>query len=953
MKINTNKTSNYFLLFFLLILLLLKITTSTPLSLCTKGSFSYTSDSSINSKTCALPEITTGEQIYSASINKALFNSYEKCGICYEMAGPFGAVKLRVVDTNDDNDDSTPFFKLGSQPSFTLMNVNNTNDLSESDTIGVSFRMISCDYSDKIKILTGENNYQGFSFDCLVYNNNIPISFVQIKESGGSSFTQIKKASSNYYSYDKGDLISYPIILRIVSITGEIVNVTISSKESDETYEASGNFYNPDNYYYNVVDLKRVKTSSTENCCSMDFSDYSDIYTNGELNKNYETSTENSNIDYSSSEQITNVKLNNNGKLYIKAKMPIRADQFMGVTLSIKANKICRDCLYISSYDKLIENKINIQQENTLKNYNYLFNSLSVDDNTFIGIVLFTKDNDIEIGISNIQLMENSDAPSTEICLGNSSSWIPVVPIPGSEEKKSTTNLIQSETTIANISTTQTIIETTNILNISTTYSETNGTGYTYINIKNVSMIVNNMISVQCEPFQKIENENIKILFVSTDGDDTVIFETENCYINNGNSINSFLCNVPDLSLINNGIYKLSSPEENLYKINSPGTISINNGKLIYEDKIEPIEPTEIISTTNKQIIKSTIILSDEKIIITDSINKIINKGETITFKINPISKDTYKIYGLEQIIFIDNTRSQNALYLKNCNSISNDISQATVDSISCTVSNNIIKGDYNTLASGQDISIAEGATVNLICNNSYGGSFSVDMSQTINANISRKAKRNYSINFGVIYYDQNLRPNDLFPHQVYLYGNKKSSKFRNLAGESKYGIHFLFPNCTMGSYMSYSNQAMNGINCNLPDFVEAGEYSKIVSNGFDVNPNQKISIIFPYDFNKSENYIQGNSTSPSYKEESSSKSKTWIIWLILGILVAVLIVIVIIAFCMNRKKSKMSNDNSDVNNSNNRIDNSNDSNIERENNNNNETNNNNNETNNSISQNT
>ena len=99
---------------------------------------------------------------------------------------------------------------------------------------------------EKMKILTGENNYQGFSFSCLVYNNNIPISFVQIKEKDATSFTEIKKASSNFYSYDKGDLISYPIILRIISITGEIVNVTISSKESDETYETSGNFYNPD-----------------------------------------------------------------------------------------------------------------------------------------------------------------------------------------------------------------------------------------------------------------------------------------------------------------------------------------------------------------------------------------------------------------------------------------------------------------------------------------------------------------------------------------------------------------------------------------------------------------------------------------------------------------------------------------------------------------------------------
>ena len=927
MKIHINKTKNFFLLFFLIILLHLKITISTPLSLCNKGTFSYTPDSSINSKTCSLPEISTEQKIYPASVNKAFFNSYEKCGVCYEMVGPFGAVKLRVVDTNDDSDDSTPFFKLGSEPSFILMNVNNADDLSQDKKVSVSFRMVSCDYSDNIKILTGENNLIGFSFACLVYNNNIPINSIRMKENGGSSFVEIKKTSDNYYYYDKGDMITYPVYLIISSITGEFVNATINTKESSSTFETSGNFYNPDKYYYDVSNLKIIKTSSTENCCSVDFSDYINIYTNGNITQKYEASTENSTITISASEKITNVKFNNSGKLYIKSKSPIRADQFISISLSIKANKICTDCLYISSYDKSSDNKISFVKENTLKTYYYLFNSLGFDGNTFIGIVLYTKNNDIEIGISDIQLMENSNAPSTEICLGNSSDWIPVVPVIPTDLIKvnlTTTNLIINTTTILT-----TIIPTTNI--------STNNTDYTYINILNISVLVNNIISVQCEPFIKLEHEAIKIIFIPNEGYNTTNFETQNCFITTSELYtNSFLCNLQDLSTITNGKYKVSSPEDNLYKITSSGTITIYNGKIIYENKKEYI-PT-ILTDTPK--IDTTIITPSEKIIIADSLNKIINKGETIKFKINPISKATYNTYGLSEIIFIDNTRSRNALYLKNCNYISSNSNQNMIDTISCGVSNNIIRGNYSTLSSGQDISIAQGKTVNLACNDSYGGSFSVDMSQTVNANISRKEKHNYTLNFKVVYYDKNLKPNDLFPYQVYLYGNRKVNNSRKLADQSKYNLYFTFPNCTMGSYMSYSNQAMNGINCNLPNFVQAGEYSKIVSNGFDVNPNQKINITFPYDFNKSENYITDNSSTP-YQKESKSKSKTWIIWLVFGILLAVLVVIVIVAFVMNRKKNKMSADNSDdVNNSQNKIDNSNDSNNGKENNNNNESNN-------------
>ena len=231
---NTNKKQNYLLLFFLIIFIHLNLTTSTPLSLCTKGLFSYTPDSSIKSQTCSLPEISSELKIYPASVNKAFFNSYEKCGICYEMAGPFGAVKLRVVDSNEDSTDSTQFFKLGSEASFTLMNLNDTNSLDQNKQVGISFRMISCDYSDKVKILTGEDNYQGFSFGCLVYNNNIPITSVRIKENGGSSFTEIKKSSDNFYLYDKGDMVSYPVELRLIMNVQEIfiilINIIIMSK---------------------------------------------------------------------------------------------------------------------------------------------------------------------------------------------------------------------------------------------------------------------------------------------------------------------------------------------------------------------------------------------------------------------------------------------------------------------------------------------------------------------------------------------------------------------------------------------------------------------------------------------------------------------------------------------------------------------------------------------------
>jgi hypothetical protein len=247
-------------------------------------------------------------------------------------------------------------------------------------------------------------------------------------------------------------------------------------------------------------------------------------------------------------------------------------------------------------------------------------------------------------------------------------------------------------------------------------------------------------------------------------------------------------------------------------------------------------------------------------------------------------------------------------------------------------VSNNIIKGKYTTLASGQDIKISNGQKINLMSNTSSGGIFSQDINQIINANISRRLKRNYTLSFNITYYGQNLKPNDLFPYSVYMSGIKKLQNLISSNYEVNYNTNITFPNCTMGNYSSQNSQAIEGITCNLPDFIPAGTYTKLSSEGFDVNPNNKINLDFPYDFNKSENYITSSTNGTRYynTDDDSSSSKTWIIWVVLGVLVAVLAAVLIVAFCVNKKRNGK-NDESNPNNDSgaNQINNSNDINMD------------------------
>ena len=216
----------------------------TPLSLCSQGTFSYIKDSSINSDTCNLSSGLSNT--YPAAVNSAFFSTSEKCGICYEMVGPSGAIKIRIEDsTTDSNDDeSIPHFKVGEKAAFALLGVNNTNELNETRKISVSLRMITCDYGNNVTILTGEDNNEGYSFSCLVRNHDIAVSYIRLKENEGTSFIKLERDKNNYFTYNKDDLINYPVTIRIGAISSEYVNLTINSAESDETYQSNGNFKN-------------------------------------------------------------------------------------------------------------------------------------------------------------------------------------------------------------------------------------------------------------------------------------------------------------------------------------------------------------------------------------------------------------------------------------------------------------------------------------------------------------------------------------------------------------------------------------------------------------------------------------------------------------------------------------------------------------------------------------
>ena len=176
-------------------------------------------------------------------------------------------------------------------------------------------------------------------------------------------------------------------------------------------------------------------------------------------------------------------------------------------------------------------------------------------------------------------------------------------------------------------------------------------------------------------------------------------------------------------------------------------------------------------------------------------------------------------------------------------------------------------------------------------------------------SNLTKAQKKNYSLTFNVLYYNSNIKPGNEFPHKVYLYGIKKYSKIRQLDDLNTFDSQIIFKNCTAGKYST--NNAIGSIICLLPDFVPAGKYTKLESDGIDSNPQNSINLILDRDFNRSSSSsssksTNSNSTDSNYKtNSSSSSSKKWLPWVIVICVVVFLVAMVIIILACKKNDSE------------------------------------------------
>jgi hypothetical protein len=842
----------------------------TPLSLCTKGRISQYIN--FEKGTCGLGQFTTDKNIiglssylFPAAINQDLFKNAAQCGICYELVGPSGAIRVRVEDVcSKDNELG---LCQGDMPHFNVAGNGSSYVMGKADNANITIRMISCDYTGNIRILTDEKankNYLSF----VVLEHNIGVSFIEMKEYNSNIWTNITRSMDNkwtYYNFQNG--MTFPLSLKIYSINGDYVTITMDSPEGNKYYEANNNFViqNNNNNFFNISTLTKLKANiNSSKCCERDKSDFTPIYSNGHVNGGYNNYQQRVTVVYNSTDAYLGkysikAKFERLGNLIFESAFPIRADQYKGVLFSIKANQLCNDCIVFRAYDINNNNKIiSFEEINVWKNYTFSFDELGIINNEFNGIVFsYYKNTDeyFEVNIDKIELISNPNAPDAGICTGLSD--------------KNNNNIIPEQNRDNN--------ENTN-----NNYGDENNGNY----IKIKSIIINenspNVLNIKTDEFANYDNKKITLRLLPKNNINLNSIDINNCSFSNPYIINSFTCTLP--SYISDGIYTIRTQTTNGFNFTYEEDVEMKNGVFICGN----------VKTKMNQY--SGVYYSP--LIIIYSKQQTINKGDRVNFDVYPIPQEEYNLDNDEMILL--NNNGNKALYLKYCHQ---KIKNKIIYSIQCTVSNNIMKENYTNFYSNQIVSLLDGQTMNLIGSSSNGGMLKSSFSQVVSSDLTQSQKQNFNIIFDVIYYNSNIRPGDKFPHKIYLYGVKKYP--RKLDDQAIiYDSQITFPNCTAGEYSLEEYNAIGSVICRVPDYVPAGNYSKLESDGIDVNPQNSVILVFEKDFNRSEVIKNNNEITNSgsfSSSSSSSSSKKWIIWLIIGLLAVILIGIVIV-ICICKK---------------------------------------------------
>ena len=334
--------------------------TLSPLSQCTQGRITaYTGYENGGSCGFGVPKI------YGAAPNEKFYNNGEKCGICYEMVAPDGALYFMVdsycpVQGNEGicNGDMFHFD----------LHKNAFDSVVKGDKLGilnVTFRMVACNHEGNI-ILKTKSDAQEYYYSFVIKNHVLGLKKVYYSYDNENWNGLDREGDYNHWTVP--GQVKLPIYFKFQSITGEEVSTQINEIKSNFEYDTGVQFSIPKDKYFSVDTLEQIINPKKEECCKLDDA-YTDIYYEGKfLGEWLDTSNiegNKKNIEYSSNcyegNKCIRVEMSDWKVFQVYNRIQAEAKRYNAIEFYLKSEKECNGCLKL----KLDNNNfISISTEN-------------------------------------------------------------------------------------------------------------------------------------------------------------------------------------------------------------------------------------------------------------------------------------------------------------------------------------------------------------------------------------------------------------------------------------------------------------------------------------------------------------------------------------------------------------------------------------------------------------
>ncbi len=322
-------------------------------------------------------------KIYGAALDDKIYKNGEKCGICYELVGPKGAVKI-MVDNYDPED------SMGKEdwPHFDC-HKNTFEQIADASwgILNITWRMVACGHEGNIFLNTfsGAHDYY-YSF--VVSNHEIGLKHVYYSNNN-NDWTLLSR-EGDYNRWTVPGQITFPAYFQFESIDGEKVSTKIDELKAGYSHDTGVQFKVPDKYFdprsLDVVPKK------DEKCCKL-FDAYSQIYEDGRFYSEW-GDVSGATVDY-------DVNCVENGKKCIKFefsnwnvfkfmnRFKAETKRYKAIEFYIKGESVCKSCLNIM-LDGYNWHSISISDVDQWEKITLSFKDLGVSDNaSFIESFMF------------------------------------------------------------------------------------------------------------------------------------------------------------------------------------------------------------------------------------------------------------------------------------------------------------------------------------------------------------------------------------------------------------------------------------------------------------------------------------------------------------------------------------------------------------------------------------